>query len=47
MLQQKKGNELMAHVYSKLYNLPTTGLRYFTVYGLWKSDISPMLFAEA
>ena len=31
----KKSNELMAHAYSKLYNLPTTGLRFFTVYGPW------------
>lgn len=33
MLRQKKSNELMAHAYSKLYNIPTTGLRFFTVYG--------------
>ena len=31
----KKANELMAHTYSHLYNLPTTGLRFFTVYGPW------------
>ena len=31
----KKANELMAHTYSQLYNLPTTGLRFFTVYGPW------------
>ena len=31
----KKSNELMAHCYSHLYNLPTTGLRFFTVYGPW------------
>jgi UDP-glucuronate 4-epimerase len=44
----KKANELMAHVYSKLYNLPTTGLRFFTVYGAWgRPDMSPMLFADA
>jgi len=44
----KKSNELMAHVYSKLYDLPTTGLRFFTVYGPWgRPDMSPMLFAEA
>jgi UDP-glucuronate 4-epimerase len=44
----KKANELMAHVYSKLYNLPTTGLRFFTVYGPWgRPDMSPMLFADA
>lgn len=33
MLQQKKSNELVAHAYSKLYNIPSTGLRFFTVYG--------------
>lgn len=44
----KKSNELMAHVYSQLYNLPTTGLRFFTVYGPWgRPDMSPMLFTEA
>lgn len=44
----KKANELMAHVYSKIYNLPTTGLRFFTVYGPWgRPDMSPMLFADA
>ncbi|MEE0974680.1 MAG: NAD-dependent epimerase [Muribaculaceae bacterium] len=44
----KKANELMAHSYSKLYNLPTTGLRYFTVYGPWgRPDMAPMLFADA
>ena len=44
----KKSNELMAHVYSKLYNLPTTGLRFFTVYGPWgRPDMSPMLFADS
>ena len=44
----KKSNELMAHVYSTLYNLPTTGLRFFTVYGPWgRPDMSPMLFADA
>lgn len=44
----KKSNELMAHVYSQLYNLPTTGLRFFTVYGPWgRPDMSPMLFADA
>lgn len=41
----KKSNELMAHVYSKLYNIPTTGLRFFTVYGPWgRPDMAPMLF---
>lgn len=44
----KKSNELMAHVYSHLCNLPTTGLRFFTVYGPWgRPDMSPMLFADA
>ena len=44
----KKSNELMAHVYSHLYGLKTTGLRYFTVYGPWgRPDMSPMLFASA
>ncbi|MEI7037227.1 NAD-dependent epimerase [Fulvimonas yonginensis] len=43
----KKANELMAHAYSHLYGLPTTGLRFFTVYGPWgRPDMSPMLFAE-
>ena len=44
----KKSNELMAHSYSKLYSIPTTGLRYFTVYGPWgRPDMAPMLFASA
>lgn len=44
----KKANELMAHTYSHLYNLPTTGLRFFTVYGPWgRPDMSPSLFAGA
>ena len=44
----KKSNELMAHTYSHLYDLPTTGLRYFTVYGPWgRPDMAPMLFANA
>ena len=44
----KKSDELMAHVYSKLYNLPTTGLRFFTVYGSWgRPDMAPMLFTHA
>jgi UDP-glucuronate 4-epimerase len=44
----KKANELMAHSYSHLYNLPTTGLRFFTVYGPWgRPDMAPMLFADA
>lgn len=44
----KKSNELMAHAYSKLYDLPTTGLRFFTVYGSWgRPDMSPFLFMDA
>ena len=44
----KKGGELMAHTYSHLYGLPTTGLRFFTVYGPWgRPDMAPMLFARA
>ena len=44
----KKSNELMAHVYSHLYGLNTTGLRFFTVYGPWgRPDMSPMIFANA
>ena len=42
----KKANELMAHSYSHLYRIPTTGLRFFTVYGPWgRPDMSPILFA--
>lgn len=44
----KKSNELMAHAYGKLYGIPSTGLRYFTVYGPWgRPDMAPMLFADA
>lgn len=44
----KKSNELLAHTYSHLYNLPTTGLRFFTVYGPWgRPDMAPILFADA
>ncbi len=44
----KKANELMAHTYSHLYGLPTTGLRFFTVYGPWgRPDMAPMLFTDA
>lgn len=43
----KKSNELMAHTYSHLYQLPTTGLRFFTVYGPWgRPDMAPMIFAR-
>ncbi len=44
----KKGNELMAHCYAKLYDMQCIGLRFFTVYGPWgRPDMSPMLFADA
>ncbi len=44
----KKSNELMAHAYSRLYGIPVTGLRFFTVYGPWgRPDMAPMLFATA
>ena len=44
----KKSNELMAHAYAKLYGIPCTGLRFFTVYGPWgRPDMAPMLFASA
>ena len=44
----KKSNELMAHTYSHLYDLPTTGLRFFTVYGPWgRPDMAPFLFTDA
>lgn len=43
----KKSNELMAHSYSHLYKIPTTGLRFFTIYGPWgRPDMAPMLFAK-
>ncbi len=43
----KKANELMAHVYSNLYGLPTTGLRFFTVYGPWgRPDMALFLFTK-
>ena len=43
----KKANELMAHTYSHLYRLPSTGLRFFTVYGPWgRPDMSPFLFVS-
>jgi UDP-glucuronate 4-epimerase len=44
----KKANELMAHSYSHLYGLPTTGLRFFTVYGPWgRPDMAMFIFAKA
>jgi UDP-glucuronate 4-epimerase len=48
MQRQKKSNELMAHTYSHLFELPTTGLRFFTVYGPWgRPDMALFLFTEA
>ena len=44
----KRSNELIAHTYSHLYNIPTTGLRFFTVYGPWgRPDMAPMIFTKA
>lgn len=44
----KKSNEMMAHTYSHLYGIHTTGLRFFTVYGPWgRPDMAPMLFSDA
>jgi UDP-glucuronate 4-epimerase len=44
----KKANELMAHTYSHLYRVPTTGLRFFTVYGPWgRPDMALFIFAKA
>lgn len=44
----KRSCELMAHTYSHLYGLPTTGLRFFTVYGPWgRPDMTPFVFADA
>lgn len=44
----KKSNEVVAHAYSHLYEIPMTGLRFFTVYGPWgRPDMAPMLFADA
>ena len=44
----KKSNELLAHSYSHLYGIPTTGLRFFTVYGPWgRPDMAPMIFTKA
>lgn len=44
----KKSNEMMAHTYSHLFNIPTTGIRFFTVYGSWgRPDMALFLFAEA
>lgn len=44
----KKSNELMAHAYSESFKLPTTGLRFFTVYGPWgRPDMAPYLFTKA
>ena len=44
----KKSNELMAHTYSNIYNLPSTGLRYFTVYGPWgRPDMALFKFTKS
>ncbi|MCR8538787.1 MAG: NAD-dependent epimerase/dehydratase family protein [Prochlorococcus marinus CUG1439] len=44
----KKSNEMMAHAYSHLYGIPSTGLRFFTVYGPWgRPDMAPMIFANS
>jgi len=44
----KKSNELIAHTYSHLYKIPSTGLRFFTVYGPWgRPDMAPMIFTKA
>jgi UDP-glucuronate 4-epimerase len=44
----KKADELMAHAYAHLFRIPTTGLRFFTVYGPWgRPDMAPMLFTKA
>ena len=44
----KRSNELIAHSYSHLYNLPCTGLRFFTVYGPWgRPDMAPMIFTKS
>lgn len=47
-MRPQKANELMAHSYSSVFNIPTTGLRFFTVYGAWgRPDMSPFLFTKA
>lgn len=44
----KRSNELFAHTYSHLYHIPTTGMRFFTVYGPWgRPDMAPMIFAHS
>ncbi len=44
----KRSNELMAHTYSHIYKLPSTGLRFFTVYGPWgRPDMAPIIFTES
>ena len=44
----KRANELMAHSYTHLFGIPTTGLRFFTVYGPWgRPDMAPYRFARA
>ena len=47
-MRLQKSNEMMAHSYSHLYGIPTTGLRFFTVYGPWgRPDMAPILFLDA
>lgn len=47
-MPRPKANELMSHTYSHLYNLPTTGLRFFTVYGPWgRPDMALFKFTKA
>ena len=44
----KKSNELMAHAYSQLYHIPSTGVRFFTVYGPWgRPDMAPYMFMDS
>jgi len=44
----KKSNELMAHAYIKLYHIPSTGVRFFTVYGPWgRPDMAPFIFMDS
>ena len=44
----KKSNEILAHSYSHLFNIPVTGLRFFTVYGPWgRPDMAPIIFAKS
>ena len=48
MVRQKKAGEVMAHSYAHLYQIPTVGLRFFTVYGPWgRPDMSPYIFTNS